>query len=637
MKYKNLTLDKFQEDAIFALEKNHSVVVSAPTGSGKTLIADYIIEKSLEKGKRVIYTAPIKALSNQKYKDFCKDYGEENIGLMTGDIVKNSTAKILIMTTEIYRNMSLTEDNDLKDISYVVFDEIHYINDIERGYVWEESIIFSNEDVRFICLSATIPNAKEFADWISAIKKHNVETITQTKREVPLYKRFYDTELGITTLDEINDVAHVADYGHAMKKRYKKYYVKPPSHVELVREIKCPALFFVFSRKKCEENAKELLKARLFRDNPDIMSFVRKKLSEVPPTIRELKSTKTLMSTIPYGIAFHHAGVIPKIKEMVEELFGMGHINVLYTTETFAVGINMPAKTVCFESLRKYDGVNFRNLNSKEYFQIAGRAGRRGMDEQGFVYAMINRRDFDYRGLKKMTDKDVDPIKSQFKLSINTVLNLIKNHNEKEIDMILKLNFFTYQKCGKNFQRIRSNIFAYRFKSIKKQLINLGYVKDDKLTYKGEFSSRVYADEILIGEIFATDFYKGLNEYQILLIIACIVYESRKTTEFYTKFPSKLIADLKRKIRSNFYISKDKRWKDMNHLTALVTPCYERKTIFDILKNTNLVEGDLLRFFRQIVDRIGQVRKATDNEELRQKLRGCLELIDDCLTDIDTV
>src|SRR3989338_1446274 len=176
MEFKGLVLDKFQEDAIRAIEKNHSVVVSAPTGSGKTLIADYIICRDVQKGIKVIYTAPIKALSNQKYKEFCESYGEDKLGLLTGDTSINPGARVVIMTTEVYRNMAITKEI-MEDVSYVVLDEIHYINDIERGTVWEESIIFSSSHIRFLCLSATIPNAKEFAGWISKIKGHNVETV----------------------------------------------------------------------------------------------------------------------------------------------------------------------------------------------------------------------------------------------------------------------------------------------------------------------------------------------------------------------------------------------------------------------------------------------------------------------------
>src|SRR3989338_5628937 len=205
MEYKGMTLDKFQEEAIASIDKNHSVVVSAPTGSGKTLIADYIINKDVKNGIRVIYTAPIKALSNQKYKEFTADYGKDKVGLLTGDVVINPGALILIMTTEVYRNMALTNDKMVEQVSYVVLDEIHYINDIERGYVWEESIIFSKPHVRVLCLSATIPNAEEFARWIEAIKGHEVVVVRHDERPVPLHVNFYDAELGVTSLKNLKE------------------------------------------------------------------------------------------------------------------------------------------------------------------------------------------------------------------------------------------------------------------------------------------------------------------------------------------------------------------------------------------------------------------------------------------------
>ena len=641
MHYKSLLLDKFQEEAIRAIEHNHSVVVSAPTGSGKTLIADYIIDRDIKKGIKVIYTAPIKALSNQKYKDFCRDYGEEKIGLLTGDTVKNPNASVLIMTTEIYRNMALSHDPIVEQISYVIFDEIHYINDIERGYVWEESIIFSKNSVRFLCLSATIPNAKEFASWIESIKEHEVQVIIHDKREVPLEKKFFDTELGICTLEEIKDIADIPDYKYIQgRKRSRRPNLKAPNHVDLIKEIKeskLPCLFFNFSRKKCQDNALALVRANLFAIDSRIRPIIRIKLEQAPKEVRELESTQVLMQALPYGVAFHHAGLIPLIKELIEELFGAGLIKVLYTTETFAVGINMPAKTVCFESLRKFDGVNFRFLNSKEYFQIAGRAGRRGIDKEGFVYVMLDRRDFDYHFIKKIISADTEPLNSRFKLSVNTVLNLIKNHTQEEIDAILKNNFFTFQKFGKGFSKIRRNMFSFSFEKTKKKLVNLGYVKDNKLTEKGIFSCEIYSDEILIGEIFATSFYLELNEYQMLMILACLCYESREKTEFYKPHPSKFVNDLKKRLKSDDYLSREPRFNNLDPLTALMHPCYDNKTIFDIMDNTNLLEGDLIRFFRQILDKINQIKQATQDQRLKQILKSCQGLIINCLRDIDTV
>ncbi|MEK6869416.1 MAG: helicase-related protein, partial [Nanoarchaeota archaeon] len=400
---------------------------------------------------------------------------------------------------------------------------------------------------------------------------------------------------------------------------------------------KLPCLFFNFSRKKCQDNALALVRANLFPVDSRIRPLARNKLEQSPKEVMELESTQVLMQALPYGIAFHHAGLIPIIKELIEELFGMGLINVLYTTETFAVGINMPAKTVCFESLRKFDGANFRFLNSKEYFQIAGRAGRRGIDKEGFAYAMIDRRDFDYHFIKKITSADTEPLNSQFKLSVNTVLNLIKNHAQDEIDAILKNNFFTFQKFGKGFSKIRRNMFSFSFEKTKKKLVHLGYVKDNKLTEKGIFSCEIYSDEILIGEIFATHFYSELNEYQMLMILACLCYESREKTEFYNEYPSKFVSELRKHLRANDYLSKEHRFNYLDSLTALMHPCYDNKTIFDIMDNTNLLEGDLIRFFRQIMDKINQIKQATQDQRLQQMLKSCQGLIINCLREIDTV
>mgnify|MGYP001993899230 CR=1 FL=1 len=297
----------------------------------------------------------------------------------------------------------------------------------------------------------------------------------------------------------------------------------------------------------------------------------------------------------------------------------------------------MPAKTVCFESLRKFDGFSFRILNSKEFFQIAGRAGRRGIDKEGFVYVMVNRRDLDYPKMKSITTEDREPIRSQFKLSVNTVLNLIQQHNEIEIDKILSMSFHSYQKYGPLYMK-KKNVRSHNaFFKTKKKLEALGYVKNNTLTEKGIFSAKIYADEILLGEIFATDTYKKFNEYQILLLLGCICFEARERTTFSQRFRTTFLSDLKRAIRSDHYLNKEKRFEQLDNITALIHPCYHGSTIFDILKNTNLLEGDLIRIFRQILDRIGQIRNATTDERLSAMLHNSQTLIIDCLKDIDVL
>jgi len=638
MDYKGLTLDPFQEQAIQAIHNNKSVIVSAPTGSGKTLIADYIVNRDLAEGKRIIYTAPIKALSNQKYKDFCAEYGEENIGLLTGDTAKNPHAPVLIMTTEVYRNMVLSNDESVEHVSYVILDEIHYINDIERGTVWEESIIFSKPHIRMLCLSATIPNAHEFAKWIETIKGHKVEVIIHNHRNVPLHLEFYDAELGRTSLQRLKEAASIPDYNYVRGTSHSRQAAAPaPSHVSLIKEIKdkTPCLFFCFSRMNCQKNAKELAKRNLFRPNPKISAIIREKLNDISPEINELRSTKILRSTLPYGIGFHHAGLLPVLKDLVEELFGQGLISVLYTTETFAVGINMPAKTVCFESFRKFDGHTFRFLNSKEYFQIAGRAGRRGIDTEGFVFIMIQRRDFDAHKIHEITSIDKEPIVSQFKLSVNTVLNLIDRHNHAEIAEILSQSFYAYQKYGET--ATTQSKTHHEFNHLKKRLEQLDYLKDGRLTEKGRFASNIYTEEIIIGEIFGTQFYKNLTEYQMLLLFACICYEARERTQFFERYTSKEMQDVRRKVAAHPVLHEDDRFKEMAKLTGLLHPCYNGATIFEIMNNTNLQEGDLVRFFRQVIDRITQVKMATTDRDLQAIMDNCQKKVLDCLKDIDAV
>lgn len=639
MKYKGLTLDKFQEDAIHAIEDRKTVIVSAPTGSGKTLIADYIIDRDVKQNIRVIYTAPIKALSNQKYKDFTAEYGADKIGLVTGDIVKNPDAPILIMTTEIYRNMAVTQDERLDNVSYVIFDEIHYLNDPERGYIWEESIIFSPPHIRLLCLSATIPNAEEVKNWIHAIKEHPVIVVTHTKRSVPLHINFYDTDLGITTLKQLNEVANIPDYKYIRgRKRKRRPKLDPPSHIDLIADIKkqLPGFFFVFSRAGTQKKAIELAKRSLFPVNKDISKIIINKLADSPPEINKLDSVKTLRHILPKGIAFHHAGLVPVMKELVEDLFSQGLINVLYTTETFAVGINMPAKTVCFDSIRKFDGREFRYLNTKEFFQIAGRAGRRGIDKEGHVYVMIDRRDFHYKRLKNLTYADTDPIISQFRISVNTVLNLIKNHTEQEINEILCKSFYSYQQFGERFGEKINYRSHNAFDNYVKKLNKLGYLIDGKkLTNKGEFAANIHADELLISEIFATDIYTYMNEYQMMLALATICYEYKDKDDFYKTYLSKDIKQLKHLINSNRYLAKQKKWMDIDNLTALIHPLYNGASIFDILDNTNLEEGDIIRYFRQIIDRIRQVKQATPDKRLADLLDNCQTIIANCLKDID--
>lgn len=444
--YRGFTLDPFQAEAVDYIDQNNSVLVAAPTGVGKTLIADYIIEKIFKEGGRVVYTAPIKALSNQKFREFKAVVGSEAMGILTGDVVINPEAPILIMTTEIFRNMLQEDPERVNDVRYVIFDEIHYIDDPERGSVWEESLIFMPPHMRFLGLSATIPNVDQLADWIEDVQKQEVKTVSHETRIVPLKHALFERSLGITTMGRVqkkyrNLVANSPEPGRPL--------AEATTHLDLIKAIKdeyLPCLFFTFSRRKCETNALELGQEHDFLTNNEksqVQSIIDGVLERYPTL--ESERWPHLRRLLLRGIAYHHAGMLPVLKDIVEELFTHRLIKVLYCTETFAVGLNFPCKTVCFDSSTKWDGVSFRPISNREYFQMAGRAGRRGIDEEGFVFTLVDLSYFDPSQFPSMKEDEVEPLQSQFALNYNSILNLVKNYDEDDIYRILGQNFATYQ------------------------------------------------------------------------------------------------------------------------------------------------------------------------------------------------
>lgn len=464
MFYKQYKLDKFQEEAINSIESNNSVIVAAPTGAGKTLIAEYAIEKHIESDRQIIYTAPIKALSNQKYRDFSREYGDK-VGIVTGDVVINADAPTLIMTTEIFRNTIFDDIDRLKDVHCVIFDEIHFIDDIERGTVWEESIIFAPQHIKFICLSATIPNLNEFADWMRSVRQGRIDVVSETERPVPLEYKLYLEGYGLGWLDELKETqdqaAREQETGGNRKQgignRGRRNGNRPAAAVrtqvlepvavgieelmgaDLIEHIQfsgqLPCLYFSFSRKSCEEKALENIDRDLlnFEEKEAILDKYDRLCERYG--IRDDVSAQTLRKLVGHGVAYHHAGILPTLKEVVERLFTSGYIRLLFTTETFALGINMPACTAVFNSVSKYDGVQFRYLKSREYHQMAGRAGRRGIDTQGFVYACIDTEFDEYDEVERIVSGDIESIESQFNLSYSSVLNLYAKHGGRIYDV----------------------------------------------------------------------------------------------------------------------------------------------------------------------------------------------------------
>ncbi len=632
MQFQGFTLDDFQEEAITALDAGHSVVVSAATGTGKTLIADYVIDKMIRESKRVIYTAPIKALSNQKYRDFCGRYGKENIGIITGDVQINTRAQVLIMTTEIYRNMLLSRDELINTVSHVIFDEIHFISDLERGTIWEESVIFSPKYVRFVCLSATIPNARQFADWIAAIKEHPVDVIKHDKRAVPLKHLVADIEYGFLPLDELGRKMHkdrnIPRYGGNMYKRREREQTRPTTE-QVVSELRSrewlPCLYFIFSRAECEKQAHYLSRSFDFLGGEQKARVQEQFRKTIPEEQRSLESVRVIREWASKGIGVHHAGLLPSIKEAIELLFADGLLKVLFTTETFAVGLNLPARAVVFHSLEKFDGMNFRYLNSKEYFQLAGRAGRRGIDTEGFAVGIIDRRHADFERIARFTAADTEPIVSRFQMSYNTALHLVSQHTPEEVEIILKSNFdYFLRKSEKGHVRVMAS-----YNNRLKRLRQLGYLdKDNVATERGRFLLNIYSYELLVGEIFSTQLWKSLTDVQLALLCASIVYEERRNDKSSQRGADYIITPIVRALEGNELVAKELNRQGMRKLAQMVTHWCAGCPFEELLRMTEAAEGDIIHLFRRALDLMRQIRHATMDENLRESLHKAMTLID---------
>lgn len=444
-------LDHFQKAAIMHIEKGESVLVAAHTSAGKTVVAEYAIALSARRLTRALYTSPIKALSNQKFRDFRATFGNDNVGIVTGDISLNPEASCLILTTEILRSMLYKGADLIRDVEWVIFDEIHYINDLERGVVWEEVIIMLPEHVNLVFLSATIPNALEFSEWIGRTKQRSMFVVATNKRPVPLEHYLYTSHNELFLVrDRHGDfqAKSVAAAAKSHKERIDADKLKAkqkgqapgfvdhgakPQWASLLRHLEkqalMPCVVFHFSKKKCEEVADALGANTLLLsadERRQVSGFFAHCVARLKPHDRKLQQVRRLAQLLERGVGVHHGGLLPLMKEAVEMLFARGLVKVLFATETFAMGVNMPARCVVFGQTRKHDGREHRNLQPGEYTQMAGRAGRRGLDETGTVLICVWGEPPATDELRAMLCGTSMTLTSQFRLTYNMILNLLR-------------------------------------------------------------------------------------------------------------------------------------------------------------------------------------------------------------------
>ena len=506
----NFKLDPFQSLSVASIERDESVLVSAHTSAGKTVVAEYAVAQCLKRNQRVIYTSPIKALSNQKYRDFEAIFGD--VGLMTGDVTINPTASCLVMTTEILRSMLYRGSEIMREVAWVVFDEIHYMRDKTRGVVWEETIIMLPDKVRYVFLSATIPNAFQFAEWIAKIHHQACHVVYTDFRPTPLQNYFFPAGAkGLRMVVDEKGNFNEANFNAVMKEVEMKKGSDPADinakqkgkgknkktnkggssdeandmHRLIRMTIKKrlnPVIVFNFSKRECENMALAISDMSFNEDSEKAMvnKVFKSAIDSLSEQDRDLPQISNLLPLLERGIGVHHSGLLPILKETIEILFQESLIKVLFATETFSIGLNMPAKTVVFSQITKWDGVKRRPLTSSEYIQMAGRAGRRGLDARGMVIMMVDDK-IDPESAKSVVTGVQDRLNSAFYLGYNMILNLLR------IEAISPE--FMLERCFHQFQNAAS------VPALEKELMALQQDKDglsipDEATVKDYWNIR---------------------------------------------------------------------------------------------------------------------------------------------------
>lgn len=746
----NFTLDLFQIEAMNQLAQGQSVLVAAPTGTGKTLVAEYAIWLAQQRQQRVIYTTPLKALSNQKYRDLRKQYGNDAVGLVTGDIVEHSRASIVIMTTEVYRNMLLEEGGELliegqraapaslQDTGFVVFDELHYLSDIGRGPVWEEAIICSPSHVQLVGLSATISNAEDLANWISRVHRP-ISLITHEQRAVPLeHYYFLDGKLHLvqdadgnriecfpniggeaklaqmaarsrtlhSDFDEDEDLeAHIWEQEHRKGKSFQQQDKQAPpktaddgiatatataSEAQAVTDAPAlqsqkpkrpkqrktpepgeiltvlrdanmlPCLYFLPGRRVVEEAA--MGSARHSFTTPEEEALIHEEidvwLEHLPKEDRNLQQVHGLIRLLPRGLAFHHAGLLPGLKVLVETLFARGYLRAVFATDTLALGINMPARSVILGSLSKFDGQEMRLLTPNEYRQITGRAGRRGMDVQGSAIIPYSPWEPFEASFQRITG-ELLPVTSSFVIRYNSVLNLwlpkdtehlrhicasslreFQRYIIWEIDELHRLEkrYQKAKKAGKKkgaasreaeraLEKRREKIGAFPLSRAGAAELNgtifslraLGYIdQQDQLTLKGQLLSNIFHPAgIMLVELMMLGALDELSANELAEVCSWFTYDNDRRLNNRQPLPHKL-----QQVRREL-------WQVIQHVRAIeeraqinFTPgivpefhslalSWSRGTsLSGLLRRIDLAEGDILMLLNQTIDLIQQMQAA---------------------------
>jgi ATP-dependent RNA helicase HelY len=549
-------LDPFQLEAIDAVDRNVNVLVSAPTGSGKTLVANYAIGRAFERGQRAFYTTPLKALSNQKFKELCELYGEDRVGLLTGDASINRSAEVVVMTTEVLRNMLLTESDQLLDLGLVVLDEVHYLQDPFRGGVWEEVLILTPSAVRFVALSATIGNARFLGDWFEQVSGPTSVVVEQT-RPIQLHNHLAIVRRGQPMADIVDllDGEHLSNESRRIdnvvkaSRRFRpgpkwkgpKSSAPPPPFrsprrsellLALERDDLLPVIVFIFSRAACDDAVHQCR-----RDGLLFTSLDERREIEIIAESRLMGFSHDDLRALEYadfidclrrGLAMHHAGMVPAFREIVEVCFERNLLSVVFATETLALGVNMPARSVALEKFSKYSDAGRKFLTSTEFSQMTGRAGRRGLDDEGHAIVCFAN-EVALSDVGRVALAPPSDLHSSFRPTYNLTANLI-NHFEFETALeVVQRSFaqFETDRRPSGTKRPLGDQMVARHRVLEE----LGYASGWTLNQQGQLLRSIYHEcDLLIAESLTAGVFTGLEAAQLAGVLSCFVFESKRAS-----------------------------------------------------------------------------------------------------------
>jgi len=623
-------LDAFQESAFEALDAGHSVLVSAPTGSGKTVVADYAIARALAGGGKAFYTTPLKALSNQKFSELADVHGPQRVGLLTGDVSHQPDAPVVVMTTEVLRNMLFARSHQLAGLSLVVLDEVHYLQDPYRGSVWEEVIILASPGTVFVCLSATVSNADELGAWLTSVRGPT-DVVVEEHRPVELRNHLAVAEKGSRQVDLLPVLRNGKPHPQALAldERAARAARRPgglrhsrlatPRRSELVEALEersmLPAIVFIFSRAACDDAVAYCLADGLRLTSPEERADIRERCAQhtegLPDDELRVLGYGPWSAGLEAGIASHHAGLIPAFREAVEDCFAAGLIKVAFATETLSLGINMPARTVVIERLTKIREHGRTGLTSGEYAQMTGRAGRRGLDSVGHAVVVWSPqvRAGDVAALATSAPPD---LRSSFRPTYNLAVNLVRRYPPDQAHYVLDRSFAQF------LDRRHHHALSRRLDARLSLLERWGYAQIAawRLTPRGELLARIYHEsDLLVAEALSEGVFDGLDAPETAAVVSACTFEVRSGRWRPESRPPKSVRPalvrleaLAERLRADEEEAHLPRTRAVDDGFAEVAWRWARgQRLEHVLERAELAPGDFVRAAKQLVDLLRQL------------------------------